>query len=542
MFHSLLLPLLAATAAIAAPIEERAAAPSVPIQNGTVIGSTLLGIDSSKGIPFTLPPTGSLRLKLPQTITATYGTITATGIPTACPQFESQVDTTNIPSDVLGTLLDSPIAQTVLVEGEDCLTINVQRPSGTTSSSNLPVVFWIFGGGFEFGSAAMYDGTNFIAESVKLGQPVIYVAVNYRLGGFGFLAGDDLAAEHSTNLGLRDQRLGLQWAQENIAAFGGDPTKVTIWGESAGAISVFDHTVINGGDNTYNGKAMFRGAIMDSGSIVDADTLTAPQAQTVYNTVVANAGCSSSSGKLACLRSLSYEAYLAAANSVPAIFSARSLDLAYFPRPDPGDTFFAVSPEVSVANGAFSKVPLITNITTNADLIAYLATYFPGNPTAVANVTQLPAGSPFDTGALYNIYPQFKRLAAILGDVTFTLPRRSYLSHVSSQVQKLALPRLLLPGAWTVLGTFHASDLLYAYGYASVPTQSIQTYYISFINSLDPNAISTASPLIDWPQWSNASGSPQLLEFQATTNALITDDFRQGAYEYLSNAETAFRV
>lgn len=151
MFCSLLVPLLAATAVIAAPIEERAAAPSVTIQNGTVIGSTSSDIDSFKGIPFALPPTGSLRLKPPQTITATYGTITATGTPTACPQFGSQVDTNDLPSDVLGTLLDSPLGQTVLTEGEDCLTVNVQRPSGTTSSSKLPVVFWIFGGGFEAG-------------------------------------------------------------------------------------------------------------------------------------------------------------------------------------------------------------------------------------------------------------------------------------------------------------------------------------------------------------------------------------------------------
>lgn len=92
----------------------------------------------------------------------------------------------------------------------------------------------------------MYDGSTIIQKSMSLNEPIIYVAVNYRLGGFGFLAGKELANEHATNLGLRDQRLGLEWVAENIAAFGGDPNKVTIWGESAGSISVFDQTVING--------------------------------------------------------------------------------------------------------------------------------------------------------------------------------------------------------------------------------------------------------------------------------------------------------
>ena len=74
----------------------------------------------------------------------------------------------------------------------------------------------------------MYDGTNLIQKSASLGHQVIYVAVNYRVGGFGFLAGKELQQDGSTNLGLRDQRLGLEWVQENIQAFGGDPSKVTI--------------------------------------------------------------------------------------------------------------------------------------------------------------------------------------------------------------------------------------------------------------------------------------------------------------------------
>lgn len=180
MYLQLLAPLLSAAAVLAAPIEERAAAPTVTIQNGTVIGSSASGIDSFKGIPFAQPPTGTLRLKPPQTVASSFGTITATAAPASCPQFYSQVNTSDIPSDVLGELLDTPLFQTAQDESEDCLFINVQRPAGTASNAKLPVLFWIFGGGFEFGDIATYDGSNIIGKSVSLDAPIIYVAVNYR--------------------------------------------------------------------------------------------------------------------------------------------------------------------------------------------------------------------------------------------------------------------------------------------------------------------------------------------------------------------------
>merc|ERR1712070_658004 len=211
--------------AVPAQIEERAAAPSATIKNGTIVGSTTNNVDSFSSIPFALPPTGSLRLKPPQSRTSAFpgGTFTATAPAKACPQFAFQVDGTDlpndIPSDVLGELLNTPLFQKALNEDEDCLQINVQRPAGTSKDAKLPVLFWIYGGGFEAGWASMFDGSKIIQKSVDLGQPIMYVSVGYRVGGFGFLAGDDLAKEGSTNLGLRDQRLGLQWVQDNIAGF-----------------------------------------------------------------------------------------------------------------------------------------------------------------------------------------------------------------------------------------------------------------------------------------------------------------------------------
>ncbi|KAF7198555.1 putative secreted lipase [Pseudocercospora fuligena] len=577
---SLLSSLALITSALAVPLEQRqsTSSPQVTISNGTVVGFLSDGVESFSSIPFAQAPVGNLRLRPPQPLAESFGTIQAVDPAPACPQFAFQVDELNlenlaadIVSDIIGELIQSPIGQTAINQDEDCLFITVQRPAGTTSDSALPVAFWIYGGGFEAGWSAMYDGTNLVKQSIALDGPVVYVAVGYRVNGFGFLAGQELAAEGSTNLGLRDQRLGLRWVAENIAAFGGDPDKVTIWGESAGAISAMDHTIINGGDHTYNGKALFRAAIMNSGSVIPAEDVSTPKAQAIYDQVVASSSCAGSSDALTCLRGLSYADFLRAVSSVPGIFSYRSLDLSYLPRPDPGDSFFSQSPEVSVANGAYAKVPVIvgdqedegtlfalvqSNITTNDELVEYLATYFPTNPNAVADVTGLaaeyedqillgqPAGSPFRTGALNSIYPQFKRLAAILGDITFTLTRRSYLNAITNAgVPAWSYLSTFLYGT-PVLGTFHVTDAFLGYflnANASLQARTFQTYFISFVNSLDPNDISTASPLIDWPQWTNASA--QLLNVEALENSLLADDFRSGAYNYLETVGvSAFRV
>src|SRR5947207_4834877 len=177
--------ILLCASALAAP------APSVIIANGTVIGTSFAGVDSFKGIPFAQPPTNSLRLKPPQPLATGFGTFVSHALPMSCPQFTSQVGTSNLLSDVVGLLAQSPFFQTITNSGEDCLNLNVQRPTGTTSSSKLPVVVWFFGGGFERGSTQIYDGTGLITKSLHLGSPIIYVAVNYRVGGFGFLAGSE---------------------------------------------------------------------------------------------------------------------------------------------------------------------------------------------------------------------------------------------------------------------------------------------------------------------------------------------------------------
>ena len=215
-------------------------APQVTIPNGTVIGMTNDGVDTWNAIPMAQSPAGKNRLRPPQPLATPFGTIkaTTTDIPVCPQQFFSLGNSSGPIQQALATFFNSGLVQGVLDETEDCLTLNIQRPTATQADANLPVLVWFFGGGFELGGTDFpiaYDATPIIQKSVDLGKPIMFVSVNYRTGGFGFLPGKEIMAEGATNLGLKDQRFGLQWVQDNIAAFGGDPSKVTIWGESAGS-------------------------------------------------------------------------------------------------------------------------------------------------------------------------------------------------------------------------------------------------------------------------------------------------------------------
>lgn len=600
------------------PIEERAPAPTVTIAYpaAKIIGGAGDTVETFAGIPFAKPPVGPLRLKPPQPITSPLGTIKATTQAASCPQFYFS-DTINdaVPTAALGLLLNTPGFQKVLNAGEDCLYLNIQRPAGTTASSKLPVLFWIFGGGFQFGGTERYDGSSWVAESVAQGKPIIFVAVAYRVGGFGFLPGAEVLADGSANLGLLDQRLGLQWyvhfsyavfsllssywiwevslacnvvhsiplpscvghfwplhiftpllnyyhrVADNIAAFGGDPSKVTIWGESAGAISVFDQMVLYGGDNTYKSKPLFRGAIMNSGSVIPADPVDCPKGQIIYDTVVASAGCSTANDSLACLRGVPYQTLLNATNSVPALLSYSSVALSYLPRPD--GKVLTQSPDLLLSSGAWAKVPFIigdqedegtifalfqSNISTTAQIATYLSDFFFHNaPASVISglldtyPNNLISGSPFRTLILNNWYPQFKRLAAILGDLTFTLTRRVFLQiahEVAPDVPSWSYLSSYDYGT-PILGTFHGSDILQVFfgirpDYAA---RASKAYYLSFVNTLDPN--NGTEGFDEWPRWGEGR---QLLNLYADFGGWVDDVFRGGSFEFLRKNLLSFYI
>ncbi|HVY02725.1 MAG TPA: carboxylesterase family protein [Caulobacterales bacterium] len=200
---------LSATNALALPDK-------IKIAQGALQGVTDDGVTSFKGIPFAPPPVGPLRWAPPQDPPKWKGVRAATSFGPSCTQATVRADTTS---------------------SEDCLYLNVWS-AAANAKAKLPVMVWIYGGAFVMGSSSYptYDGARFAKQGVVL------VSLNYRLGRFGFFAHPALTKEHPEgplgNYGLMDQIAALKWVKDNIAKFGGDPNNVTIFGESAGGMSV----------------------------------------------------------------------------------------------------------------------------------------------------------------------------------------------------------------------------------------------------------------------------------------------------------------
>ncbi|RXK53812.1 carboxylesterase family protein [Oleiharenicola lentus] len=229
-------PALIALFALAAATLGFAQAPApVRTDTGLVQGVTEKDLAVYKGIPFAVPPVGDLRWRAPQPAAKWEGVRAA-----------DKFGPDPYQGDGKGGV------------SEDCLYVNVWTPA-KSPGDKLPVLVWIYGGGFSFGSTStpVHNGEHLARKGVVL------VTINYRVGPLGFLAHPELSAETgrktSGNWGLMDQIAGLKWVQRNIAAFGGDPAKVTIFGESAGGISVSMLCA------SPEAKGLFRGAISQSG-------------------------------------------------------------------------------------------------------------------------------------------------------------------------------------------------------------------------------------------------------------------------------------
>jgi carboxylesterase type B len=549
-------------------------APTVSIKNGSYVGyfapayntdskrifsrlvprkvSTLTNQSTSiadfLGMPYAQPPVGDLRYRIPQSLNSTWaGTRSAAAYGPEC----------------FGYGLDTESQGNIV--SEDCLTINVIRPANVTG--NLPVGFWIHGGGLYEGGGAdhRYNLSFIVQRSAELGSPIMGVSINYRLSAWGFLYGKEVQASGQTMLGYRDQRLALHWVKENIAAFGGDPNKVTIWGQSAGASSVAVQML------AYNGRddGIIAGAISESGTAASmAPYATVQTWQPIYNNIAAAAGCNSSSDSLACLRTIP----TAQMNSI--INSTITASAKYGAVID-GD-FVQQPASVQLQKGNFIKVPYLVGnnadegtmfgphgVNTTTDYLNYLkSVQFVDNETATIMSYLYPDipsvgvpgtwhGKPPATAAFGT---QYKRSSLIAGDIQEHATRR--LAALSWAAQNATCYTyyfdVLVNGQPYTTGSTHFQEVAFVfyntegYGYPQnlLPNplagvlrsrylalaKIMSAHWIGFISTGNPN--SAPNQAAQWPRYS--VDAPMAYFYSANvTSVPKPDNYRPAGINYI---------
>ncbi|QKD63103.2 Alpha/Beta hydrolase protein [Fusarium oxysporum Fo47] len=396
---------------------------------------------------------------------------------------------------------------------EDCLSINVVRPAGIPEGTKLPVAVWIHGGGWVNGGSSdpRYNLSFIVEQSVRKGMPIIAANMNYRLHAWGFLHSAELAAEGSTNLGYRDQRLALHWIKENIANFGGDSERVTLWGESAGAFSVGSQLVAYGGQD----DKLFSAAILQSRSPLLLHTTNCSVAEPV-----------------ACLRKLP-------TNELSAVLNSTFASPPSWGQVVDGD-FIPASGRALLKKGKFAKVPLLmgTNfdegtefapqgINTTSQFVQYVRSVDLAKP-AVHSIEKLYSNNPAvgipgtlkgrPEGHLTYLGRQYKRAAAFSGDVFQHAGRRlttqSY--HWNVLVEN------------EVVFTFNNVN---GQGYDTVISNNPLAGKPAFIINHNPNSYAQS---LTWPQYQERSEKNLVFDVNVTGLAYIeSDSFRHKQIAYI---------
>jgi len=427
------------------------------------------GVFSYRGIPYAAPPVGDLRWKPPIGPAPWTETLVATEKGNICPQ-----------EAFLG--LPSP----GFTPDEDCLYLNIDTPA---KGKDLPVMVWIHGGGFTVGEGLQADGGT-AGDLIARTTGMVVVSMNYRLGQLGFLAHSELTSESSDgasgNYGMMDQTAALQWVQENIEAFGGDPDNVTIFGESAGAFSICGHLA------SAKSAGLFHKAIIQSGSC-ERQWPTLAAAETQGDDFAEALGCGSEDDVLACMRSASADDVLAALPQPP--------NFGLTPSDEPGGVWgpivdgsvFTEQPSDSFASGNFNRVPTLIGFTREeARLFIWIGgladpTFEVTEENYVELIAHLLNG---DTELAQKAAEQYPledysepavALAAVATDTIFRCPGKAEVAKLTaftptylyqfeypdghSQLE-VALP--FIPGAELPtydLAAFHGADIPYVFGY-----------------------------------------------------------------------------
>jgi len=345
-------PTEAAPPSHGAPVGEFAAQSGTLIQlpDGPIQGKTVGETRSFIGIPYAAPPIDALRWKPPQAVKPWSAPLDASEPGVACIQSSEAL---------LGG-----VAQT-----EDCLRLNVFAPA-TPGAEPAPVMVWLHGGGNTIGSAnefiarpellggtrpaaRMYDGASFRSYADR---EVVVVTVNYRLGALGFLSHPGLTDEQgaSGNYGLMDQQAALRWVQRNIRAFGGDPDRVTLFGQAAGATDSCYQMV------SEDAESLFHATVLESGTCGSVNLPELPDAETAGVVLAAQYGCdrADAAASVACLRATPAEQFARPASAGEFV----PLDLEAHAVVD--GAFLTEQPRAAIAAGRFAHVPIIIGNTT----------------------------------------------------------------------------------------------------------------------------------------------------------------------------------
>lgn len=505
-------------------------AAQVRTQAGLVEGITTSGspVRVFRGIPFAAPPVGELRWQAPRPVSPWQGVRKATGFGARCMQ-----------APVFSDMIFRDQAS------EDCLYLNVWTPA-TSDTARLPVMVWIYGGGFQAGSASepRQDGERLARKGV------VVVSFNYRLGVFGFLSHPELTKESpqraSGNYGLLDQVAALQWVRQNVAAFGGDPANVTIFGESAGSFSVSALMA------SPLARGLFHRAIGESGAFFTAGSQTLAAAPlAVSEQTGAKFAAELGAGSLAALRSKSAEELLKGASGGPMLRFAPNVDGYVLPR-DVYRIFL---------KGAQNRVALLAGW--NADEVRAGVVLGDQKPTPQSFADQARARFGEHADALLKAYPAstdeeaLESAAALAGDLFIGYATWKWIEmHAAtgqSPVYRYSFDRKIplapdtkvngKPATAKDIGARHAGEIEYVFGTLdSVPNVTWQpedralsnlmmSYWSNFARSGDPND----PGMPKWPRH-DRTGGYQVMHLSDTSKA--APDTRRPRYEVL-DAHTA---